>query len=97
APLPRPGNGSPIVSGGLVFVTCAEDEKGHERSLYCFDRKSGEKRWAKTVTYDRDDPTHETNLYCGSTPTAKDARVVVWHGSAGLHCYDFEGKEIWKK
>jgi len=23
--------------------------------------------------------------------------VVVWHGSAGLVCYDFGGKELWKK
>jgi len=23
--------------------------------------------------------------------------VVVWHASAGLFCYDFDGKELWKK
>ena len=97
ATLPQPGNGSPIVSGGKVFVTCAEDAKGHGRSLYCFDRKTGEKAWVKTVTFDKDDPTHETNMYCGSTPAADGKRVVVWHSSGGLYCYDFDGKELWKK
>jgi outer membrane protein assembly factor BamB len=97
AALPQPGNGSPIVSNGKVFVTCAEDAKGHERSLYCFDRQTGEKAWVKTVTFDKDDPTHETNMYCGSTPAADGKRVVVWHSSAGLYCYDFAGKELWKK
>ena len=97
AALPQPGNGSPIVSNGKVFVTCAEDAQGHQRSLYCFDRNTGAKAWVKTVKYDKDDPTHETNLYCGSTPAADGKRVVVWHSSAGLYCYDFEGKELWKK
>jgi outer membrane protein assembly factor BamB len=23
--------------------------------------------------------------------------VVVWHGSAGLRCYDFNGQEVWRK
>ena len=97
APLPQPGNGSPIVSKGLVFVTCAEDSKGHGRSLYCFDRKTGASVWTKTVSFEQDDPTHDTNLYCGSTPAANGEQVVVWHGSAGLHCYDFEGKALWKQ
>ncbi|MDP6466501.1 MAG: PQQ-binding-like beta-propeller repeat protein, partial [Pirellulaceae bacterium] len=35
--LPRPCNGSPIVSNGKVFVACAEDADGKLRSLYCFD------------------------------------------------------------
>src|SRR4051812_34176684 len=39
--LPQPGNSSPIVSNGRVFVTCAQDKKGMERSVYCFDRQSG--------------------------------------------------------
>ena len=37
ATLPGPGNSSPIVSHGRVFVTCAEDS-GKKRNLYCFDR-----------------------------------------------------------
>lgn len=97
AALPQAGNGSPIVSGGFVFVSCAEDVKGHQRSLYCFDRKTGEKAWVQTVTYDKDDPTHETNMYGGSTPAADGKRVVVWHSSAGLYCYDFQGHELWQK
>ena len=32
--LPRPGNGSPIVVAGCVFVASAEDVEGRRRSLY---------------------------------------------------------------
>ncbi|WP_417385470.1 PQQ-binding-like beta-propeller repeat protein [Gimesia sp.] len=96
APLPAPGNSSPIVSNGKVFVTCAENE-GRKRSLYCFDRTSGKQLWVQSVNYDKVMPTHKTNSYCGSTPAADGKRVVVWHSSAGLFCYDFTGKELWNR
>ena len=95
--LPQPANGSPIVSNGRVFATSAQDKDGKERSLYCFDRKNGKQLWVRTVKFDKKMPTHKTNPYCGSTPAADGERVVVWHSSAGLYCYDFEGKELWKR
>ncbi|HCO27146.1 MAG TPA: serine/threonine protein kinase, partial [Gimesia maris] len=30
-------------------------------------------------------------------PAADGKRVVVWHSSAGLYCYDFAGKELWHR
>jgi outer membrane protein assembly factor BamB len=97
APLPQPGNSSPIVSAGKVFVTCAEDRKGFGRSLYCFDRANGKQLWVRTVRYEQNDPTHQTNPYSASSPAADGQRVVVWHGSAGLYCYDHTGNEIWHR
>lgn len=94
-PLPKMGNGSPIVSKGKVFVTCAEDDDGLKRSVYAFDRKDGRKLWSRTVEFGRKLPTHQTNGYCPSTPAADGERVIVWEGSAGLHAYDYEGKTLW--
>jgi outer membrane protein assembly factor BamB len=96
APLPDKGNSSPIVVGNWVFVTCATDAGAH-RGLYCFDRHSGKLAWSRTVDYTGDEPTHQTNPYCGSSPAASEDRVVVWHGSAGVHCYDFEGRPLWSR
>ncbi len=94
--LPGPGNGSPIVSNGRVFLASG-DAQGKKRSLLCFDRATGEKLWTKTVDFPEVEPTHETNPYCASTPVADGRRVVVWHGSAGFFCYDFDGNELWSK
>ncbi|HET6883201.1 MAG TPA: PQQ-binding-like beta-propeller repeat protein, partial [Pirellulales bacterium] len=96
APLPGPGNSSPIVSRGRVFVTCAT-EKGQHRGLYCFDRRDGNLLWKRIVDFDEPDPTHGTNPYCGSSPAADGTRVVVWHGSAGLHAYDYDGQPLWSR
>lgn len=95
-PLAGPGNSSPVVSGDRVFVTCASD-KGKHRGLYCFDRRDGRLVWQRVVDYDEPDPTHATNPYCGSSPAADGKRVVVWHGSAGLHAYDYEGRPLWSR
>ena len=96
-PLPRPANGSPVVSAGRVFLTCPKDEKGRQRGVICFDRRDGKELWSRTVEFDKVMPTHKTNPYCGTTPATDGKRVVVWHSSAGLYCYDFAGKELWKR
>lgn len=43
------------------------------------------------------EPTHRTNPHCASTPVADGSNVVVWHGSAGVFCYNFEGEQRWKR
>ena len=49
-PLPAEGNGSPIVVGGKVFITCPTDNKGQQRLLLCLDRGDGKELWRKTIT-----------------------------------------------
>jgi outer membrane protein assembly factor BamB len=95
--LPYRGNGSPIVSNGRVLLTCPEDDGGKRRSLYCFDRKNGNKLWVATVDFGRETPTHDTNPHSSSTPVTDGKRIVVWHDTAGLYCYDVDGKELWKR
>ncbi len=97
APLPRPANGSPIVSNERVFVTSARDDEGRQRSLHCFNRTDGKQLWVHTVDFAKKMPTHKTNPYCGSTPAANGEVVVVWHASAGLVCVDFGGNEVWSR
>jgi outer membrane protein assembly factor BamB len=47
------------------------------------------------VTYKEREPTHGTNPYCSATPVTDGQRVIVSHGSAGMYCYDMDGKELW--
>lgn len=93
--LPGPGNSSPIVANGRVFVTCATEE-GRARGLYCYDRRDGRELWSQIVRVEKPEPTHATNPHCGSTPVADGERVIVWHSSGGLYCYDHDGGELWR-
>jgi len=92
--LPDRGNSSPVVSGDRVFLTQAEEE-GKLRSLICFDAKDGKTLWKKTIHYGKAEQTHQTNPHCPASPVTDGKLVFAWHGNAGLHAYDFEGKEVW--
>jgi len=90
------GNSSPVVSGGRVFLHVASD-KGKPRGLKWFDRRDGKELWSRMVSYGQIDNSHKTNPRDGSTPVCDGKRVIVWHGSAGLYCYDYDGKELWSR
>lgn len=94
--LPDEGNSSPIVVGDRVFITCAE-RQGAKCGLYCLDRNDGHELWSRIITFDKKLPTHGTNPYCAPTPVSDGKHVVVWYGTAGLFCYDLDGKELWKR
>jgi outer membrane protein assembly factor BamB len=95
APLPDRGNSTPIVQGNKVFVTQAL-EKENERTLMCFNRADGRLLWQKGVTWTAKEESHETNPFCSSSPVTDGERVIVWFGSAGVVCYDLNGKELWR-
>lgn len=108
--LPDDGASSPVVWGDKVFVTCASEKvdwppsprsggpaSAHKRSTFCFHRADGKKLWQQDVLYKEKESTHSTNPFCSASPVTDGERVVVSHGSAGMYCYDLDGKELWKK
>ncbi len=95
-PLPEMGNSSPIVWGNRVFVTQAVEKEG-KRNLLCFDRATGKELWSRGTVYKGEEPKHNTNTYCASSPVTDGERVYAYHASAGIFCYDLEGKELWKR
>lgn len=96
AELPERGNSSPIVWSNKVFVTQAlSDSK--RRTLMCFDRANGKLLWQSGPTYTEKEPTQRDNPYCAATPVTDGERVIASFGSAGLYCYDLDGKELWHR
>lgn len=91
-----PDNGSPIVVKGRVILQTA-NEDGTQRSTVAFDRQTGEELWKQTVEFPKKEATHKTNPYCPETPASDGERVVVWHRSAGMHCYNLEGERLWSR
>lgn len=94
--LPGPGNSTPIVWENKVFITQAADN-GTRRLLIAFDRTTGKKLWEKGTDYAQKEQSHDTNPQCSSSPATDGQRVIAWFGSAGIFCYDLEGKELWKR
>jgi outer membrane protein assembly factor BamB len=95
-PMPERGNSTPVVWGDKIFVTQAiEAEK--KRSLVCYAKATGARLWEQSVVYSAQEPTHGTNPYCSASPTTDGQKIVVSHGSAGVFCYDLDGKLLWQR
>jgi hypothetical protein len=95
-PLKDEGNSTPVVWGNNVFVTQAT-KGGGVRSLICFSRTDGKIKWQKDVTYTEKERSYQPTWYANASATTDGERVIVSFGSAGVYCYDFEGKELWKR
>ncbi len=94
--LPYRGNSTPIVWGERIFITQPLEE-AQERALICLDRLDGRELWRRTVKYTVAENSHRTNPYCSESPATDGERVIAVYGSAGVVCYDFKGKELWKR
>jgi outer membrane protein assembly factor BamB len=86
--------------GGKVFKhpdSIGSDRK-HTFKVFCVDRKSGKLLWERTA-YEGTvyDDRHRKGSYASPTPATDGKLVYAWFGSEGLYCYDFKGKEVWKR
>jgi outer membrane protein assembly factor BamB len=99
--LPGPGNGSPIVCGGKVYLQAASADATN-RWLLCYDAKTGHKDWEAPVSGHKpaDKGMHPKNSLASSTPAYDGERVyaIFWDGTDfSLHAYDLSGKPVWYK
>ncbi len=94
--LPDRGNSTPIVSHDRVFITQAVEKTG-SRAVLCFDRRNGSLLWQSGSTWTEPETTHPENPFCSSSPVTDGRRVIAWFGSAGIHCLDFQGRELWRR
>ena len=93
--LPDAGNSSPIVWGNRVLITQATEKDGR-RQVMCFDRRTGDLLWAAGPTYNEKETKHETNTHCAASPVTDGKRVIASFASAGVFCFDMDGKELWR-
>jgi outer membrane protein assembly factor BamB len=92
AALPERGNSTPIIWGGRVFLT---QPVGPRRTVTCFDRTDGRQLWQEGPSVTELERTHSANPPCSSSPVTDGERVIAWFGSAGVWCWDLQGKELW--
>ena len=92
--LPDRGNSTPITWGGKVFITQGVENR---RTVTCFDRLNGQQLWQAGPAYDEEERSHATNPQCSASPVTDGERVIAWFGSAGVYCYDMDGKELWRR
>ena len=73
-------------------------DRRHGLKALCLDRDSGKVLWEQTA-YDGKvyDDRHRKGSYAAPTAATDGTRVYAWFGSEGMYCYDFKGRQVWKK
>jgi len=94
--LAQQGNSTPVIWGDKIFLTQA-NKGGSERSLLCLARADGKLIWQRGVAYGETERNWNESWYCNASPVVDGERVVVSFASAGMYCFDYEGKELWKR
>jgi outer membrane protein assembly factor BamB len=66
--------------------------------VLCVDRDSGRILWERVAFEGKVfDDRHKKGSFASSTPVTDGRHVYAYFGPEGLYCYDFNGKEVWKK
>ena len=92
-PLP-PGHSSPAVQGDRIYLTSVKEKK--QLLTIALDRKTGSILWQREAPLRALEKIHGIGSYAQASCVADGTHVVSLFGSAGLFCYNAEGKELWR-
>ena len=74
------------------------DVSRHSWRVYSIDKVSGKIVWEReSYAGVPKIQRHRKNSYATPTPATDGKHLVVWFGSEGLYCYDFDGNLLWNK
>ncbi len=88
------GYSSPVIEGGLVFLTAQEDEK---LLTICLNRADGREVWRKQAPRDRKEKLDPRNHPASASPVVEDGRVFVFFPDFGVIAYQADGVELWRQ
>jgi outer membrane protein assembly factor BamB len=69
----------------------------YRSEVYCLNAADGKVVWKRTAAANKPAPITTSNTYASETPVTDGQRVYAYFGMTGVYCYDFAGKEQWKK
>ena len=70
----------------------------YEFFVLCLDRKTGKEIWRQKATEKIPHEGHHNDCdFAPASPTTDGNRLYCWFGSAGLFCYDLDGRKLWER
>ena len=97
--VPLPGENSPVVWGGRVFLSGATKER---REVYCFDAKRGGLLWRAAVENVpggalKPPTVIKATGYAAPTTATDGERVYAVFANGDLAAFDFNGRPVWAR
>jgi outer membrane protein assembly factor BamB len=88
-----PGNSSPVVTGGRVFLT---GHAGDQRCVVVHDVATGKERWRRCVPRARAETFHPRNGPTTPSPATDGRSIFIFFPEVGLLAYSLDGEEQWR-
>jgi outer membrane protein assembly factor BamB len=98
ASVPMPGKSSPVIWGGRIFLSGADEER---REVFCYSRASGDLLWRMVIpphpsAVDADPPeVFDDTGFAAPTPATDGRHVYALFATADLVALDFAGDIVW--
>jgi outer membrane protein assembly factor BamB len=90
--------GPKVRTGNYGDVGSVNDTSKHTWQVLCLDRDTGKVLWTRTAFEGVPKiKRHLKGSQANCTPATDGKRVVACFGPEGLYCYDFQGKQLWKR
>jgi outer membrane protein assembly factor BamB len=90
------GHSTPILEGGKIFVTTYRPNS-KELATVALEQSSGKMLWRNPIVPEQVEETHPIGSPATATVACDGKRVFAFFGSAGMFCYDLNGKKIWEQ
>jgi outer membrane protein assembly factor BamB len=90
------GRSTPILHAGRIFLTTYRAES-KELATVALEEASGRVLWRNALVPERIEQTHRIGSPATATVACDGTRLFVFFGSAGLSCYDLEGRKLWEQ
>jgi outer membrane protein assembly factor BamB len=90
------GHSTPVIRAGKIFLTTYRPD-AKELAVVALEEKSGRQLWRNAIVPERIEQTHQIGNPATATPACDGERLFVFFGSAGLFCYDLEGRKLWQQ
>src|SRR5262249_6804247 len=92
------GHSSPVVRGGQVFLTTADEEE-RRQYVMAFDRATGKTLWATAVHHREFMPLHPKNSHASATPPCDGKHVYcafINHHAPPVTAVNLKGRAVWQ-
>ena len=90
------GHSTPILHGGKIFLTTFRPES-NQLATVALDDQTGRLLWRTPLIPERVEQTHPIGSPATATVACDGQRVFAFFGSAGVLCYDLDGRKLWEQ
>ena len=90
------GHSTPILHGGKIFLTTYRPES-KQLATIALDEGTGRVLWRAPFVPERVEQTHAIGSPATATVACDGQRLFVFFGSAGVLCYDLDGRKLWEQ